>query len=305
MKKTIITNTFQNIILSLQKYWAKQGCTITQPIDIEIGAGTFHPITYFKVIGPEPTSIAYIQSTRRPTDGRYGKNPNRLQHYYQFQVILKPSPKNIQDIYLNSLKEIGLDPTKHDIKFMEDNWKNHTLGAWGVGWEIWVNGMEITQFTYFQKMGGIKCQPISGEITYGLERLSMCLQSINNIYDIIWNITPYGKITYGDIFHKNELEQSYYNFEYAPIEFLLHSFKENEKHAKNLIKLKKLSPAYEQILKAIHNFNLLDARKAISCTERQNYILRIQKITKSIANSYYTSRKILGFPVCRKIKTQS
>ncbi|MCR3754634.1 MAG: glycine--tRNA ligase subunit alpha [Candidatus Westeberhardia cardiocondylae] len=293
-------NTFQNLILTLQNYWIKQGCTIIQPTDIEIGAGTLHPMTYFKVIGPEPISIAYIQTSRRPTDGRYGKNPHRLQQHYQFQVILKPSPKNMQEIYIKSLQKIGLNPKTHDIRFIEDNWKNHTLGAWGIGWEIRLNGTEITQFTYFQKMGGIKCQPISGEITYGLERLSMCLQNRNNIYDIIWNTYNTKKITYGDIFYQNEIEQSFYNFEYAPTDFLRKSFQENEKQAKNLLNLKKLYPAYEQILKAIHTFNLLDARKSISITERQNYILRIQSITKAIAITYYYSRQKLDFPTTKK-----
>ncbi|CEN32018.1 Glycine--tRNA ligase alpha subunit [Candidatus Westeberhardia cardiocondylae] len=292
-------NTFQNLIFQLQNYWSEQGCTIVQPIDIEVGAGTFHPMTYFKVIGPEPISVAYVQSSRRPTDGRYGNSTNRLQHYYQFQVTLKPSPKNMQNIYLDSLKKIGLDLNIHDIRFMEDNWENYTLGAWGVGWEIWLNGMEITQLTYFQQMGGLKCQPISGEITYGLERLSMCLQSTNNVYDLIWNKNSLGNVTYGDIFHKYENEQSSYNFEHASIDSLLNSFKENEKNAKKLLCLKKISPAYEQILKAIHNFNLLDSRKAISSTERQDCILRIQKITKSIATSYYSYRKKLGFPMCK------
>ncbi|CUX96165.1 Glycine--tRNA ligase alpha subunit [Candidatus Gullanella endobia] len=298
--------TFQGLILNLQYYWMNQGCTIVQSMDIEVGAGTAHPITYLRTIGPEPISVAYVQASRRPIDGRYGENPNRLYHYYQFQVIIKPSPKNIQELYLSSLRAIGLDPTIHDIRFVEDNWENQTLGAWGLGWEVWLNGMEVTQFTYFQQVGGLECFPITGEITYGLERLSMYLQGVDNVYDLIWNYNQLGCITYGDVFHQNEVEQSIYNFEYADVDFLFTCLEQYEKEAKNLMALEKPLPlpAYERILKAMHSFNLLEARKAISVTERQRYILRIRALTKTVAEAYYASRKILGFPMCKKNKTK-
>ncbi|VFP82903.1 glycine--tRNA ligase subunit alpha [Candidatus Erwinia haradaeae] len=299
------TQTFQGLILKLQNYWAQQGCSIMQPLDMEIGAGTAHPITCLHAVGPEPLAVAYIQPTRRPTDGRYGNNPNRSQHYYQFQVVIKPSPHNFQNLYLESLKELGIDLSMHDIRFVEDNWENPTIGAWGLGWEVWLNGMEITQITYFQQMCGLECKPVSGEITYGLERLAMHLQNVDSIYSLIWNDGLYGKLTYGDIFYQNEIEQSIYNFEHTDIDFLFTCFQQYEKEAKNLLTLKPPLPlpAYERILKAIHSFNMLDARKAISSTERQRYILRLRTLAKAVAEAYFSSRKILGFPQCRKDHT--
>jgi len=275
---------FENVILKLQSYWSNKGCSILQPLDIEIGAGTSHPITCLKALGPKPISATYVQAVRRPTDGRYSNNPNRLQHYYQFQVIIKPSPKNIQELYLCSLKKIGINLYIDDIRFIEDNWENPTLGAWGVGWEVWLNGMEITQFTYFQKIGGLQCKPITGEITYGLERIVMHLQNVNNIFDIKWNKNS----TYRDYFYQSEYEQSIYNFEYADINFMFICFENYIQQANNLLKLKKplIIPAYELLLKAAHKFNLLDARKAISATERQRYILCIRNITIKIAKIY-------------------
>ncbi|MCR3755388.1 MAG: glycine--tRNA ligase subunit alpha [Sodalis sp. Psp] len=291
--------TFQGLILILQDYWARQGCTIVQPLDMEVGAGTSHPMTYLRALGPEPIAVAYVQPSRRPTDGRYGENPNRLQHYYQFQVIIKPSSEDIQELYLSSLKKIGLDPTVHDIRFVEDNWENPSLGAWGLGWEIWLNGMEVTQFTYFQQMGGLECRPVTGEITYGLERLAMYLQGTDSVYDLVWSDGSLGRTTYGDVFYQNEIEQSSYNFEYADVDFLFTCFEQYEKEAQNLLALEKPLPAYERILKAVHSFNLLDARKAISVTERQCYILRVCILTKTVAEVYYASRKALGFPMCK------
>lgn len=297
------TKTFQGFILTLQQYWAEQGCTLIQSLDMEVGAGTSHPMTCLRALGPEPIRAAYVQPSRRPTDGRYGENPNRLQHYYQFQVILKPSPDNIQDLYLGSLSAIGIDPTVHDIRFVEDNWENPTLGAWGLGWEVWLNGMEITQFTYFQQVGGLECKPVTGEITYGLERLAMYIQGVDSVYDLIWSKSPTGLVTtYGDVFHQNEVEQSAYNFEHADVDFLFNSFDHHEKEAQHLLSLEKPLPlpAYERILKAAHCFNLLDARKAISVTERQRYILRIRALAKCVAEVYYASREALGFPMCKK-----
>lgn len=295
--------TFQGLIFALQDYWAAQGCTLVQPLDMEVGAGTSHPMTCLRAIGPEPIRTAYVQPSRRPTDGRYGKNPNRLQHYYQFQVVLKPSPEDIQQRYLESLSAIGVDGTVHDIRFVEDNWENPTLGAWGLGWEVWLDGMEITQFTYFQQIGGLECRPVTGEITYGLERLAMYIQGVDNVYNLIWNTSPTGQIiTYGDIFHQNEVEQSHYNFEHADSQFLFYSFDQHEKETLNLLSLTipLPLPAYERVLKAAHCFNLLDARKAISVTERQRYILRIRTLTKSVAKAYYEKREALGFPLCKK-----
>lgn len=295
--------TFQGLLFALQEYWATQGCTLVQPLDIEVGAGTSHPMTCLRAIGPEPVSAAYVQPSRRPTDGRYGKNPNRLQHYYQFQVVLKPSPDDIQQRYLESLSAIGVDGTVHDVRFVEDNWENPTLGAWGLGWEVWLDGMEISQFTYFQQIGGLECQPVTGEITYGLERLAMYIQGVDHVYDLIWNTSPTGQITtYGDLFHQNEVEQSCYNFEHADSQFLFYSFDQHEKEAQHLLALTTPLPlpAYERVLKAAHCFNLLDARKAISVTERQRYILRIRTLTKSVAKAYYEARKALGFPLCKK-----
>ena len=292
--------TFQGLILQLQDYWSRQGCVIVQPLDLEVGAGTFHPMTFLRSIGPEPISSAYVQPCRRPTDGRYGENPNRLQHYYQFQVMLKPSPKNIQELYLNSLKELGIDPLVHDIRFVEDNWESPTLGAWGLGWEIWLNGMEITQFTYFQQVGGLECTPVTGEITYGLERLAMYIQNVDSIYDLVWADGPMGTVTYGDVFHQNEVEQSTYNFEHADVDALFKQFDQCEKDSQKLIEANLPLPAYEQVMKASHAFNLLDARHAISVTERQRYILRVRTLSKAVAQAYYAKREELGFPLCKE-----
>ncbi|RIY33173.1 glycine--tRNA ligase subunit alpha [Psittacicella gerlachiana] len=297
--------TFQGLILALQEYWGSVGCTIVQPLDLEVGAGTSHPMTVLRALGPEPICCAYVQPSRRPTDGRYGENPNRLQHFYQFQVILKPSPENIQELYINSLKMLGFDTVENDIRFVEDNWENPTLGAWGLGWEVWLNGMEVSQFTYFQQVGGLECKPVTGELTYGLERLAMYIQGVDNVYDLVWCDGPLGKTYYADIFKQNEVEQSTYNFEQADIEFLSSSFEHYEKEAKRLLELEKPLPlpAYEQILKAAHSFNLLDARKAVSVTERQRYILRIRTLTKLVAEAYYASREALGFPMCDRMQT--
>ncbi|MBB1440983.1 glycine--tRNA ligase subunit alpha [Shewanella sp. SG41-4] len=293
--------TFQGFILTLQEYWAQQGCAIVQPLDMEVGAGTFHPQTFLRSLGPEPMSSAYVQPSRRPTDGRYGENPNRLQHYYQFQVVLKPSPDNIQELYLGSLEALGIDTKVHDIRFVEDNWESPTLGAWGLGWEIWLNGMEVTQFTYFQQVGGIECSPVTGEITYGLERLAMYIQEVDSVYDLVWTDGPLGRVTYGDIFHQNEVEQSTYNFEHADVDFMFTLFDQCEKMCMYLLSLEKPLPlpAYEQVMKASHAFNLLDARHAISVTERQRYILRVRTMAKGVAESYYQAREALGFPMCK------
>ncbi|MDU0112215.1 glycine--tRNA ligase subunit alpha [Psychrosphaera aquimarina] len=292
-------NTFQGLILALQDYWARQGCVIIQPLDMQVGAGTFHPMTFLRSLGPEPMSSAYVQPCRRPTDGRYGENPNRLQHYYQFQVMLKPSPKNIQELYLGSLEELGLDTLVNDIRFVEDNWESPTLGAWGLGWEVWLNGMEVTQFTYFQQVGGIECSPVTGEITYGLERLAMYLQGVDSIYDLVWTDGPLGTVTYGDVFHQNEVEQSAYNFEHADVDALFVEFDQAEKESQKLIDAGLALPAYEQVMKASHAFNMLDARHAISVTERQRYILRVRSLSKACAQAYYDAREQLGFPLCK------
>lgn len=288
--------TFQEIILALQCFWASQGCVVLQPFDIEVGAGTFHPSVFLRAIGPEPWFAAFVQPCRRPTDGRYGENPNRGQHYYQFQVLLKPSPNNIQELYLDSLRLLGVDPLIHDIRFVEDNWESPTLGAWGLGWEVWQNGMEITQFTYFQQVGGLECAPVSGEITYGLERLAMSIQGVDNIFDIVWTKTPHGVVTYGDVFHQNEVEMSAYNFEHASTERLFENFNQYEQECQTLLELNLPLPAYEMVVKASHVFNLLDARHAISVTERQRYILRIRTLAKTVAENYYRAREALGFP---------
>lgn len=291
--------TFQDMIARLQSYWSAQGCVITQPLDLEVGAGTFHPTTFLRAIGPEPWHAAYVQPSRRPTDGRYGENPNRVQHYYQFQVALKPSPDNIQQLYLDSLAEIGIDANIHDIRFVEDNWESPTLGAWGLGWEVWYNGMEVTQFTYFQQIGGLECKPVMGEITYGLERIAMAVQGVDSLFDIIWANTPNGPVTYGDVFKQNEIEQSAYNFEHANVEVLLKRFAEYEIDCQHLLEKNLPLPAYEMALKASHTFNLLDARQAISVTERQRYILRMRTLTKKIAEAYYEARQTLGFPLLK------
>jgi glycyl-tRNA synthetase alpha chain len=290
---------FQELIFRLQQYWSERGCVIQQPYDMEVGAGTFHPATFLRSIGPEPWSTAYVQPSRRPTDGRYGDNPNRLQHYYQFQVVLKPSPLEIQDIYLDSIKQLGIDPLEHDIRFVEDNWESPTLGAWGLGWEVWLNGMEITQFTYFQQVGGIDCKPVTGEITYGLERIAMYLQNVDSVFEVTWAETPAGIVSYGDIYHQNEVEMSNYNFEKADTDTLFGHFDDYEKQSQALIEEKLPLPAYEMVLKASHTFNLLDARHAISVTERQRYILRVRSLARAVAQAYYDKRESLGFPLCK------
>jgi len=292
--------SFQGLIQTLQTYWSEQGCVIMQPLDMEVGAGTFHPATFLRAIGPEPWRAAYVQPSRRPTDGRYGENPNRLQHYFQFQVLLKPSPDNFQELYLGSLQALGFDMLVHDIRFVEDDWESPTLGAWGLGWEVWLNGMEVTQFTYFQQVGGLECRPVSGEITYGLERLAMYLQGVDNLYDLVWSRGPQGIVTYGDIYHQNEVEQSTYNFELADIDALFHWFDVCEAQCQLLVEKKLPLPAYEQVMKASHAFNLLDARHAISVTERQRFILRVRSFSRAVAEAYYASREELGFPLIRK-----
>ena len=296
--------TFQDLIFRLQQFWAEKGCIIVQPLDLEVGAGTFHPATFLRAVGPEPWSSAYVQPCRRPTDGRYGENPNRLQHYYQFQVVMKPSPEAIQEMYLESLQVLGIDPLVHDIRFIEDNWESPTLGAWGLGWEVWLNGMEITQFTYFQQVGGLECKPVMGEITYGLERLAMYLQDKNSVYDLLWTNSANGPVTYGDVYHQNEVEQSAYNFEHADVDALFAAFAESEKSCLQLIELGLPLPAYEKALKASHYFNLLDARKAISVTERQQYILKVRNLSRQVATMYYQSREALGFPGCQNPSTE-
>jgi len=289
--------TFQDLLLSLQRYWAEAGCVLMQPYDMEMGAGTFHPATFLRAIGPEPWSAAYVQPSRRPTDGRYGDNPFRLQHYYQFQVVIKPSPLEIQELYLDSLRAIGIDPLIHDIRFVEDNWESPTLGAWGLGWEVWLNGMEITQFTYFQQVGGLDCRPVTGEITYGLERLAMYLQGVDSVFDVVWSDGPLGRVTYGHVYHQNEVEMSAYNFEHADTAVLFRHFDECESACQSLLATGLALPAYEQVLKASHAFNLLDARRAISVTERQRFILRVRTMARSVAEAYFASREALGFPM--------
>ena len=286
--------TFQHLILRLQHYWDEQGCALLQPYDMEVGAGTSHTATFLRALGPEPWRAAYVQPSRRPKDGRYGENPNRLQHYYQYQVVLKPSPPNILDLYIGSLEAIGIDPAAHDIRFVEDDWENPTLGAWGLGWEVWLNGMEVTQFTYFQQVGGIDCKPITGEITYGIERLAMYLQDVENVFDLTW--TP--GVTYRDVFHQNEVEQSTYNFEVSNADMLFEHFGHYESEAKRLIGAQLALPAYEMVLKAAHSFNLLDARGAISVTERAAYIGRIRNLARSVSQAYFDSRLRKNFPLC-------
>ena len=312
--------TFQQIILKLQSYWDAQGCALLQPYDMEVGAGTSHTATFLRALGPEPWKAAYVQPSRRPKDGRYGNNPNRLQHYYQYQVVLKPAPANILELYLGSLEALGFDLKSNDIRFVEDDWENPTLGAWGLGWEVWLNGMEVTQFTYFQQVGGIDCKPITGEITYGLERLAMYLQGVDNVYDLVWTDgataqgrsqagaapsgggesrsgEPGGRLMYRDVYHQNEVEQSTYNFEHSDVEFLLQAFGAHEKMARHLMEQQLALPAYEQVLKSAHSFNLLDARGAISVTERAAYIGRIRNLARGVAQSYLDSRARLGFPM--------
>ena len=289
--------TFQDLVFALKRYWSDQGCVILEPYDLEMGAGTFHAATFLRAVGPEPWSAAYVQPSRRPTDGRYGENPFRLQHYFQFQVVLKPSPDDIIERYLGSLRALGFDPLTHDIRLVEDNWESPTLGAWGLGWEIWLNGMEITQFTYFQQVGGLDCKPVMGEITYGLERLAMYLQGVDSAYDLVWSDGSLGRVTYGDIYHQNEVEQSTYNFEQADTVDLFRRFESHEAECRRLLELGLALPAYEQMLKGSHTFNLLDARRAISVTERQRYILRVRGLARGVAEAYYRSREALGFPM--------
>ncbi|MCV6614587.1 MAG: glycine--tRNA ligase subunit alpha, partial [Cellvibrionaceae bacterium] len=284
------TSTFQGLILALQQYWAEQGCVVLQPLDMEVGAGTFHPATTLRAVGPENWNAAYVQPCRRPTDGRYGENPNRLQHYYQFQVVMKPNPANFQELYLGSLDALGIDTQVHDIRFVEDNWESPTLGAWGLGWEVWLNGMEVTQFTYFQQVGGLECMPVMGEITYGLERIAMYLQGVDSIYDLVWTEGPQGTVTYGDVFHQNEVEMSHYNFEQADVEFLFQCFDKYESESARLVEAGLALPAYEMVMKASHTFNLLDARHAISVTERQRYILRVRTLARAVCEAYYQAR---------------
>ncbi len=297
-ESTADAKTFQGLILALQQYWAEKGCVVLQPLDMEVGAGTFHPATFLRSIGPESWNAAYVQPSRRPTDGRYGENPNRLQHYYQFQVVMKPSPKDLQDLYIGSLERLGIDPKVHDIRFVEDNWESPTLGAWGLGWEVWLNGMEVTQFTYFQQAGGLECFPVTGELTYGLERIAMYLQDVDSVYDLVWTIAPDGtRVTYADVYLQNEREQSAYNFEHADVPYLFEAFDHCEAECNKLLEANLPLPAYEQVLKASHTFNLLDARHAISVTERQRYILRVRTLARDVAHAYYASREAAGFPM--------
>ena len=285
--------TFQGIILKLNRFWDRHGCVLLQPYDMEMGAGTFHTATFLRAIGPEPWNAAYVQPSRRPKDGRYGDNPNRLQHYYQYQVVLKPSPDELQDLYLESLRSLGIDPRRNDIRFVEDDWESPTLGAWGLGWEVWLNGMEVTQFTYFQQVGGLDCKPVLGELTYGLERLAMYLQGKESVFDLVW----VDGATYGNVYHQNEVEQSRYNFELANTEMLFQHFAQFESEAKRLMEAECALPAYEMVLRCSHAFNLLDARGAISVTERAAYIGRVRNLAKMVAQAYFDSRERLGFPL--------
>ena len=287
--------TFQQIILKLNQYWDRHGCVLLQPYDMEMGAGTFHTATFLRAIGPEPWNAAYVQPSRRPKDGRYGDNPNRLQHYYQYQVVLKPSPDELQDLYLGSLRSLGIDPRANDIRFVEDDWESPTLGAWGLGWEVWLNGMEVTQFTYFQQVGGLDCKPVLGELTYGLERLAMYLQGKESVFDLVW----VDGVTYGNVYHQNEVEQSRYNFELANTEMLFQHFAQFESEAKRLMEAQCALPAYEMVLRCSHVFNLLDARGAISVTERAAYIGRVRYLARAVAQAYFESRERLGFPLLK------
>jgi glycyl-tRNA synthetase alpha chain len=282
--------------MKLQEYWSRQGCILAQPYDLEVGAGTMHPATFLRVLGPEPWQVAYVEPSRRPTDGRYGENPNRLQHYYQFQVILKPSPADVQEMYLESLKELGISGREHDIRFVEDNWESPTLGAWGLGWEVWLDGMEITQFTYFQQVGGLDVKPVAAEITYGIERLCMFIQGINNVYDLKWN----DKLTYGDVHHQDEVEYSHFNFQHADISLLQELFRSYEQEAQKLLDAGLVRPAYDYVLKCSHTFNLLDARGAISVTERTGYIGRVRNLARQAAEGYLAQREKLGFPLLKE-----
>jgi len=291
--------TFQGMVAVLQQYWAEQGCIVQQPYDMEMGAGTFHSSTFLRAIGPEPWFACHTQASRRPTDGRYGENPNRLQHYYQFQVAMKPSPPDMQNLYLGSLKSLGFDLLEHDIRFVEDNWESPTLGAWGLGWEVWLNGMEVTQYTYFQQCGGLPCKPVLGELAYGIERLAMYIQKVESVYDLAWGYSGNRVVTYGDVFHQNEVEQSAYNYEHADVDALFGAFDQCEIACSKLTELALPLPAYEQVLKGSHAFNLLDARHALSVTERQRYILRVRTMSRQVAQCYYDRREALGFPLAK------
>jgi len=289
---------FQDVILNLQNFWCRKGCILQQPYDVEVGAGTMNPATFLRALGPEPWNAAYVEPSRRPTDGRYGENPNRLQHYYQFQVLLKPSPRDVQEIYLDSLRALGIDPMEHDIRFVEDDWESPTLGAWGLGWEVWLDGMEITQFTYFQQAGGIDCKPVSAEITYGIERITMYLQGVDNVYDLAYS----NDITYGDIYHRNEVEFSSYNFDYSDTDMLFRHFADYEAESERLAGEGLVMPAYDYCLKCSHTFNLLDARGAISVTERVNYIGRVRRLARMCAEGYLKTREELGYPLLKSRK---
>ena len=292
-------STFQDLLLALADYWSRQGCVLLQPYDMEVGAGTFHPGTFLRAIGPEPWAAAHPQPSRRPQDGRYGENPNRLQHFYQYQVVMKPSPLEIQNIYLASLTHLGIDPLEHDIRFVEDNWESPTLGAWGLGWEVWLNGMEITQFTYFQQVGGLECRPVTAEIAYGVERIAMYLQGVDSVYDLVWTKGPAGTLRYREVYFENEKEMSKYNFDHANVDALFTHFKNCEQECQRLCEVGLPIPAYEMVLKASHAFNLLDARYAISISERQRYLLRVRTLARAVAECYYARREELKFPLCR------
>lgn len=294
-------DTFQKLILSLQEYWSNQGCVLMQPYDMEVGAGTFHPATFLRAIGPENWRAAYVQPCRRPTDGRYGENPNRYQYYYQYQVVMKPSPDNFQELYLQSLLHLGIDPMVHDIRFVEDNWESPSLGAWGLGWEVWMDGMEITQFTYFQQVGGMECYPVMGEITYGLERLALYLQEVEDFGQLIWTQADNHTVTYADVYHQYEVEMSTFNYDESNVEGLFSQFDYFESEASRLLQVNLPLAAYEYVMKASHIFNLLDARQAISVTERQRYILRVRTLARGVANAYFKSRLELGFPLADDI----
>jgi len=291
---------FQELILTLQEFWAEKGCILMQPYDMEVGAGTFHPATFLRSIGPESWNCAYVQPCRRPADSRYGENPNRYQYFYQFQVVLKPSPEDIQDLYLESLRVVGIDTAVHDIRFVEDNWESPTLGAWGLGWEVWVDGMEVTQFTYFQQVGGLECYPVTGEITYGLERIALYLQGVDSFKELIWGEGRDGTVTYADVYHQYEVEMSAYNFDHADIKALFQHFDFYESESTRMLERGLSLPAYEFIIKASHVFNLLDARRAISVTERQRYILRVRALARAVAKAYYDEREAIGFPLATK-----
>ena len=292
-------STLQGLLLALQEFWSRQGCVLLQPYDVEVGAGTFHPGTFLRALGPEPWAAAHPQPSRRPGDGRYGENPNRLQHFYQYQVVMKPSPRDVQDRYLASLVHLGLDPLEHDVRFVEDNWESPTLGAWGLGWEVWLNGMEITQFTYFQQVGGLECRPVTAEIAYGVERIAMYLQGVDSVFDLVWTRGAHGTLRYGDLYRQNEVEMSAYNFEHADVDALLRSFDAVEGECRRLCDAGLALPAYDLVLKASHTFNLLDARHAVSVTERQRYLLRVRTLSRAVAEGYYRGREALGFPLCR------